>query len=271
MSQTEQQSQTELQPAEVINKQLDLGLLTRGRLVIIGLGGIGLFLARALTAFLMGLRTALADDEDIDMLLVDGKVYNERHLYRMAVPDFINKAMAVADEILQQHDCLGFNVRYLPEFVTEANVGEVIQEGDVVMMGVDNHATRHLVNEYCFRGALDNVVLISGGNDGVENGQTGSYGNVQLYIRENGVDRTAPLHRFHPEIADPQDQSPAELGCDESGVAQLTITNQFAAAMMCSTLLRLLMAGEKIQPYDEVAFDVVEGISQPHWLSTKPR
>jgi molybdopterin/thiamine biosynthesis adenylyltransferase len=259
------------QPAEVISSQLDLRLLTRGRIVIIGLGGIGLFLARALAAFLAGLRDALAPEDDVNLLLVDGKVYSERHLYRMAVPDFVNKAVAVAEEILRQHENPGFNIRYVPEFVTEKNVGEVIQDGDCVLMCVDNHATRNLVSRHCAEGNLNNVVLISGGNDGVENGLSGSYGNVQLYIREGGADHTAPLHHFHPEIADPTDRSPAEQGCDESGVAQLTITNQFAAAVMCATLLRLLARNDARPPYDEVAFDILEGIAQPHWLFSPQR
>jgi molybdopterin/thiamine biosynthesis adenylyltransferase len=254
-------------PVELIRRQLDPRLVTRGRVVIIGLGGIGLYLARSLVTFLAGLRAGLEPDEDITLLLVDGKVFSERHCYRIDVPDFGNKAVVLAEELLERHECPGLNIRYLPEFVTAENVRHVIQNGDCVLLCVDNHATRNLVGRFCAGGELSEVVLISGGNDGVENGRLGTYGNVQVHIREGGVDRTAPLHHFHPDIAEPADQSPAELGCDESGVPQLTVTNMFAAAMMASALLRLIMQADPGRPYDEVAFDVVEGVAQPHWLT----
>jgi molybdopterin/thiamine biosynthesis adenylyltransferase len=255
---------------EVIRRQLDPRIVTRARVVILGLGGIGLFLARAVVTFLAGLRIALDPDEEITVLLVDGKVFSERHTYRLDVPGFANKAAAVAGELLERHECPGLNIRYLPEFVTTENVDQVIREGDCVLMGVDNHATRNLVSRHCASGKLKDVVLISGGNDGVEGGLRGTYGNVQVYVREDGVDKTAPLHRFHPEIATPADQSPAELGCDESGAPQLTITNMLASAMMASALMRLLAPPEGRYPYDELAFDVLEGASQPHWLSAPP-
>jgi len=157
--------------------------------------------------------------------------------------------------------------------VTEENIATVIQEGDCVLMGVDNHATRNTVSRHCAGDELQNVVLISSGNEGVEDDQTGTYGNTQIYIKEDGVDLTAPLHKFHPEIADPADHSPAEAGCDETGAPQLTITNMFAATMAASALLRLLMDGNGEQQaespqFDEVSFDVCRAVSQPHWLTT---
>lgn len=261
-------------PAETIRRQIDPHVVTRGRVVIIGLGGIGLFLSRALAAFLAGLRRALQPQQQITLLLVDGKMFSDWHTYRLDVPDFTNKAVAVAGELLERHECEGLNIRCFPEFVTPENVATVIREGDCVLMGVDNHATRNLVSRHCAGGQLRNVVLISAGNDGVEDGRQGSYGNTQIYIREDGVDRTAPLHKFHPEIANPADHSPAEAGCDETGAPQLTITNLFAAAVAASALLRLLISGgsdkQGIPQYDEVSFDVCRAVAQPHWLTAPP-
>ena len=114
------------------------------------------------------------------------------------------------------------------------------------------------------------MVLISGGNDGLEQGLGGTYGNVQVHVRQGGINLTAPLTQFHPEIAPPQDVSPADASCRElaaAGVPQLSFTNLAVASAMCNALLRLLMPRQ--QPmYDEVALDVWEALSRPHWLST---
>jgi hypothetical protein len=37
--------------------------------------------------------------------------------------------------------------------------------------------------------------------------------------------------------------------------------------MMASALLRLMMPADNGAIYDEVAFDVVDGVAQPQWLS----
>jgi len=269
MTATEPHGTSNGPPAEVIRRQLDLHVVTRGRVVFLGLGGIGLFLIRTVAAFLAGLCRHLTDDEEVNLLLVDGKDFSERHLYRLDVPDFTNKAAALADELLERYERPGWNVRYVAEFATPENIAQIIREGDLVLMGVDNHATRNLVSRHCAAGALENVIVISAGNDGVDLDQQmrGTYGNVQVYIRTEGENRTAPLHQFHPEIAAPADQSPAELGCDETGEPQLTVTNSFAAAMAAAALLRLLALDVVEPPYDEACFDVYDATAQPHWFT----
>ncbi|NUQ64550.1 MAG: ThiF family adenylyltransferase [Pirellulales bacterium] len=256
--------------AEMIRRQMDTTILTRGRVVIIGLGGIGLFVARAVLTFLAGLRQALPADQEVTVLLCDGDVFEPGNSYRMDIPDFINKAEAVAGEFLQRNDSLGLNLRCAVEYVNDTNVDQIVKEGDLVLLCCDNHATRGLIGAHCSGGKLRNVVLISGGNDGVDEGQRGSYANVQVYVRAEGADLTAPLDRFHPEIAHPEDHRPDELGCDElvaAGVPQLIFTNLAAASAMCNALARLLMPPAGQRMYDEVALDVIEAVSQPHWIS----
>ena len=98
----------------------------------------------------------------------------------------------------------------------------------------------------------------------------GTYGNVQVFVRQDRRDLTAPLDRYHPEIANPVDTSPAEQSCLEAaanGAPQLVFVNLTVAAAMCNAILRLMMPIESQGPYDEVSLDVLEAVCTPHWLS----
>ena len=251
-------------PVETIRRRLSLALLTRGRIVLIGLGGIGLILARYLTLFLAAFR-----DVEFRLVLCDGDAFEPGNTYRMDVPDFDNKAAAVAAELTRLFGRAGLHVRFVPEYVTAKNVEQMIRSGDCVLLAVDNHATRLLVSQRCRR--LDDVVLISGGNDGVEEGaaqRDGTYGNVQVYVRGGGRDESPSLEQFHPEIASPADRNPAELDCLEltaGGAPQLLFANLAVASALCNALLRLL-APARERMYDEVCLDVRAGVCTPHWL-----
>ena len=159
---------------DTIRRQLGVEFLTRGRIVVIGLGGIGLILSRYLTLFLA------AFTEEFRVVLCDGDAFEPANSYRMDIPDFDNKAVAVADQLAQLFGRSGLHIRWVPEYVTAENVEQVIQSADCVFLCVDNHATRKFMSKYC--GQLTDVVLIFGGNDGVESSQQGTYGNVQLYV-----------------------------------------------------------------------------------------
>ena len=89
--------------------------------------------------------------------------------------------------------------------------------------------------------------------------------------RAGDHDCTAPLDRFHPEIASPPDRNPAELDCLElttSGTPQLLFANLAIASTMANALLRLLMCHDE-HFYDEVCLDILEANSVPHWLSSQ--
>lgn len=261
-------------PLEVIRRMLETTIVTRGRVVLIGLGGIGLHLAGPLATFLAGLCDMVAGERAVELLLCDGDSFAPENTYRMDVPDFGNKAEVVGQQLLERAAAPALTVRWIAQHVTKDNVAEIIREGDCVLLACDNHATRKLVGGHCAGGSLSDVVLISGGNDGIENGLRGTYGNVQVYVRRDGRHVTAPLERFHPEIADPADHVPDELNCLELAVAgapQLSFVNLAVASAMCSALLRLMMPADGEPMYDEVALDVCDAVSTPHWLSTPPR
>jgi hypothetical protein len=257
-------------PSEVIRRMLDTDVVTRGQVLVIGLGGIGLHLAGPLATFLGSLGDGLGDNDTVHLVLCDGDEFAPENLYRMDVPNFGNKAQVVGQELLRRTGSPALVVRWISQYVTPENVSQFIQEGDCVLLACDNHATRKLVGAHCSSGRLKNVVLISGGNDGVEDTLRGTYGNVQVYVREDGRDLTAPIERFHPEIAHPADRAPDELDCLEmaaAGVPQLSFVNLAVASSMCNALLRLMMRRGSGPMYDEVALDVLEATSAPLWLS----
>jgi hypothetical protein len=257
---------TTVTPAEQIAARLDLKYLLRGRIVVIGLGGIGSILARYLTIFLAAL------PDPIRLVLCDGDDFEQGNTYRMDVPSFDNKATSLAAELSRVFSREGLSIRAVPQYLGEGNCSEVLQPGDSVLVCVDNHATRRLASRRMAE--LDDGLLISGGNEGVGPGERGTYGNVQVWIREHGCDVAgAPLEAFHPEIADPADKNPDELGCDEliaQGTPQLALTNLAVASAMLSALLRIVMLPPGETMYDEVCLDILDAKSVAYWV-TRPQ
>jgi hypothetical protein len=263
-------------PIQTIRRLLDHRLVTLERVVVIGLGGIGMQLARPLAVFLASLADYAGDEPGraTELVLCDGDSFAPENSYRMDIVDYGNKAEVVGRELIERLPTSSLAIRWVSQFVTPHNVGEIIQEGDCVFLACDKHATRKIVGQHCAGGSISSVVLISGGNDGIEDGRAGTYGNIQVFVRKDGNDLTAPIERFHPEIADPIDKAPDQLSCLElvaAGAPQLLFANLAVASGMCNALLRLLMPRDQQAIYDEVAFDIAEAISSPLWLSQPER
>ena len=247
---------------EAVPMALDTSLIRDGRLVIAGLGGIGSFLAPPLAMFVSAQKKLRAR-----MILVDGDVYEDRNRERMEVTELGNKAVVLAGRLSRIFGRPRFYIRPVDQYINEDNVEELIVEKDIVFSCVDNHATRKLLSERCER--LDDVVLISGGNDGVEDGSRGTYGNVQIFRRAGGKELNPPLTRFHPEIASPTDEPPSQ-GCADlaAGTApQILWTNFFAAAVMGSAFYRLLRPDPEQVMYDEACFDILEAQLLAHSMT----
>jgi hypothetical protein len=195
------------------------------RYVVIGLGGVGGLVLRLLVPYLYHAgRPAL-------VLAVDGDRFEVANRGRQLFGRLGPKAVVLSEELAEAY---GDRVRVLPvpRFVTPRSAPLVIGEGDVVFCAPDNHATRRVVERRCRR--LRDVALFSGGNDGVEDGRAGTYGNVQIYLRVRGRDRTNPLSTFHPEIARPADRLPTRQGCAAqlASAPQLLFTNAAVAAAL---------------------------------------
>jgi len=212
----------------------------------IGIGGIGCALLPFLCRYLQyaGARARLT--------LIDGDRFERANAARQAFRRLGNKAEVKALELAQEYDALAF--RSAPEYVTETNAARLIGAGETVFLMVDNHASRLLVSRHA--ASLADLTLISGGNDYQD-------GNVQVYVRQGGRDLTPSLSRYHPEIADPQDQNPAALSCEEllaAGAPQLLFTNLMVASLMLNAFFALRQGGLN---YSEVYLDILQNISRP--------
>lgn len=213
------------------------------RVKIIGLGGIGSYLTDPLIRYLD------FKHDDVQVTLVDGDSYEEKNRQRQQFIQKNNKAAETSDRLISMFPRVQFRVRR--EYVTEDNVVSIIREDDLVFLCVDNHATRKLISDRCEE--LDNVVLISGGNEYTD-------GNVIYFFRKNGDNVTLPPTQLDRTIAQPQDKNPGDAqeersGCQEEAEAapQLVFTNNAIASRMCCVYYAHEQGKAKFhQVYDDI-------------------
>ncbi len=212
-------------------------------ITVIGLGGVGTILIERLCRFLN-----YSADHDAEILLVDGDDYEPKNFERQEFNQMGNKAEVKGTELMLKFPEVP--VDSFEAYVNETNIGEAIHEGDIVFLCVDNHKTRNIVSNYCKK--LNNVTLISGGNELTD-------GNVQTYIRKDGKDITPDLCAYHPEIANPVDQLPDEMSCEELSNAepQLYFTNLGVATIMCWSFYKAIVKGQ-VDQQSEVYFDILQ-------------
>jgi hypothetical protein len=232
---------------------------------VVGLGGIGQPVATYMARYLGSL------DRDTRLVLIDGDMYEAKNATRMRCHEVsANKAACLAAELNAEHDETLLTVIAISEYVTPDNIDRLLPSaaGDAIFLCVDNHATRKLVSDHAE--GLDDVCLVSGGNDGIgsDSGgveRHGTAGNVQVHIREAGVELFPPLTRIHPEIADPADKRPDDVSCGElieTGVApQVLFTNVTTAAAMMNAWYTRTALGKL--DYAEVVFDIARGRMGP--------
>lgn len=195
---------------------------------VIGLGGIGSVLVNLLTRYLYYSQ----GPKGYTLTFIDGDSYEDKNHARQEFKRVgENKAESKARELSIRFK--GMDFYPIPQYINSDTVSEVIQNHDFVFMCVDNHKTRMIVSEYCK--TLDNVVLISGGNELLD-------GNVQIYVKREGSEITPDLCRFHPEIANPEDQTPEEMSCEELSKSepQLFFVNAGIAVFMCCAFYNLI-------------------------------
>jgi hypothetical protein len=234
---------------------LNCALPAGSRVKVIGLGGIGGVVTQYLAVFLRSLA------RPVRLVLIDGDRYEPGNAGRMVFSRAGNKAEVKASEILAMLGPSEVSIASVPEFITPENVERLIRPGDNVLLCVDNHPTRKLISEHC--STLESVALFSGGNDGVEPpDRLGTYGDVQAYIRQGGQDITAPLTRFHPEIANPKGKLPTEMSCVElaQSVPQILFTNLAVASALLNTFFAFTCGRLR---YQEVKLDVLEARMLP--------
>jgi hypothetical protein len=226
---------------------------------LIGLGGIGSILARYASLFLASLGRAGR------LVLIDGDAFEPSNATRMFFGACGNKAAVVREELLPRLVDSNLTLVAVEEFLTADNITQLVHEGDILLLAVDNHATRKLVNDHCAQ--LENICLISGGNDGVGPDSAGTfrrgtYGGVQIYHRHQSQDATPALTYLHPEILKPVDHLPTDLSCTDliASVPQILFTNLAVASAMLNALWLHLCGALH---YSELALDIADGLMRP--------
>jgi hypothetical protein len=239
-------------PAAPSSGDLACHLAPGARIKIIGLGGIGCIVLEFLGRYLKSQRHI----SGLRLVLVDGDDFEPANDQRMCFQTLGNKAEVKAAETVKALSPCDLSIVPVAKYVREENIRELIKSGDHVILAVDNFPTRRLVSEYCE--SLKEVALFSGGNEGVDPPrERGVYGDVQIHIRKNGRDVTAPITRFHPEIAHAEGDLPGGPNCNELAVStpQILFANLAVASALCSAFFAYATGNLR---YQEAKLDILE-------------
>jgi len=150
---------------------------------------------------------------------------------------------------MEEYGSLSYS--FINEYVTENNIASMIEDGDIVILGVDNHPTRRIVSDYC--STLPNIHIFSGGNGFHK-------ATIQRYIRRDGVDLRPNLCKYHPEIAEDNEGHPNTMGCEALSrrEPQLIFANTEVATKLCSAFYTEIILGIDTQISDSYS-DLITG------------
>lgn len=246
------------------------------RVIIIGCGGIGTWLAH-------GMAKALQFQAPMSaLILVDGDNFEQKNQERQHFVNFGNKAVAVRDDLKNSSQEV-FLIAKAAWIVSEevANSGvedaddegnsvakitaeSLIQDGDHVFCVVDNYAARKLVIDAA-RG-YENIDVYLGGND------EALFGSIYHYQRRDGQDITLHPTVMHDEFANPTDRNPGEMSCQEraaiDGGTQVLAVNMAVASYLLAKAHQVIFGSdeEKTTAIEraEIYFDLAEGLSLAH-------
>lgn len=216
--------------------------------VLIGAGGTGSQFIGPALAYLKSWHNN--DNSSWEFTVVDGDSYHSDNLTRQLFDPIytgVNKAEAMAH--MYQH----YPVTAVPKYIGTEELEYLLVDGTVVFLGVDNYSIRALVEERALD--LDNCVIINGGNERHD-------GTVQIWIRQNGENKTPRLTYGHPEIKYLAEDDRSAMTCMQAmtmpGGEQLIIANMASAQHMLTALWRW-HSGDWETGWTEVTFDLLKG------------
>lgn len=228
------------------------------RYIMFGAGGIGSNFISPALAYLDAYHSNRGELWQFD--IVDGDEFEAKNLVRQLFePEMIgkNKAEALASMFDR------YPVNPVPKFAGMLELSSLLSDGCVVFIGVDNYSLRSLVERRATQ--LDNVVVINGGNEYHD-------GSVQLWVRENGENKTPRISYGHPEIAYSESEDRTRMSCAQiaqiPGGEQLIITNMAVANNMLAALWRY-HEGSWQDGWTELYFDLKKGENVPVNMRTR--
>jgi molybdopterin/thiamine biosynthesis adenylyltransferase len=232
------------------------------RIVLVGAGGIGTWLAEGVVRLLEWKFPGSA------LLIVDGDNFEKKNLERQSFTQIGNKASVKALELTEKfHQTLVIPV---PKWVVsddhpptdeESNkikASELLAEGDIVLAVVDNFSARKILFDAASK--FNNIDVFTGGNDDA------LFGSIYHYQRRNGIDITAHPVETHPEYQNPPDRNPGEMSCQEraevEGGTQILATNMAVASMILGRIQHTIVSQQNPEQ-TEIYFDLALGMAQP--------
>lgn len=234
------------------------------RFVVIGAGGIGGWLIRALAPTIE--YTDKIAPASKNLVIVDGDIFEPKNATRQDFEMLGPKPEVRCAELAPRYPMVNFTpvnkwvVETAPKTKSSSEGGDelssvitatdLLQEGDVICCVVDNFACRAVVTDAASK--LKNVDLFHAGNDDAY------FGSYYHYQRREGIDVTEnPM--WKDEFANPTDRNPGEMSCEDrakiEGGTQLIWTNMAVAAQLGVKINRLIVQDVREAETDEAFFD----------------
>ena len=203
--------------------------LLRGKVLLVGVGGLGCPTALYLAAAGVG-TLGLIDADVVDMSNLQRQVlFGESDLGRP-------KVEAAQERLLDLNP--GITVKAYYELLTSANIMEIIQDYDVIVNGCDNFPTRYLVND---ASVLANKPVVDGSIFRFE-------GQATVYLPGEG-----PCYR----CLFPEPPPPGEVpSCAEGGV--LGVLPGIVGVIQATEVVKLLLGEGKPLVGRILAYDAME-------------
>lgn len=220
------------------------------KIIIVGDGGVGSNLGPPLVKMITYLHKTEGYDFD-KICIVDGDKVEEHNLLRQGfiMEDCGKFKSEITASFLQgiAHQ-IGYKIPIESCAYYFKEDTNLIKDGDIVLVGVDNFRTRKIIEDKA--NELDNCCIIYGGNEFDD-------GDVNVFIRENGENKTSPYSKEHPEILE-EDKLPDEMTCEEASQSnpQLILANLYVANIMLEALYSYLTGNFT---WREKQFDIKQG------------
>lgn len=225
--------------------------------IVVGCGGTGSHLLEPLARLLTYHPDARLDERDPGLILVDGDKFEDHNAARQLGTEpgayKVQAALARVKGLLPNaiEVCRYINRVSFADLIL-GGIAKRAEQSLLVILSVDNHATRRDVFMALQESGHPNLLCLSPGN-GLDLGQ------VHVWARVDGKDVTpCPLaldpdgNQMHPELHDPEDRIPG--GCVEEAPStpQLIVANAMAS-MGCLLAVQAWLDNEPLP--DEVCFN----------------
>ena len=220
---------------------------------LIGAGGTGSHLIGPLSQLLR-----FHPEGTNDITIIDGDIYENSNSTRQVFEEADlgqNKAKATAKRRNIP------TIRAIDQFIDQEQFSRILaktitkEDTFLVIMAVDNHATRNAVIKAVDCDGYPDFVLISPGN---------SYdrGQVILYVKEGGEAKTTHPFSKYLDLAEPQDAIPGDNSC----ARHIASTPQLITANMGAAWGTLLMISNFLDEkgfFEELHFNCRKGKMVP--------